>query len=180
MAGFDKSYAERHKDRFDKTLAFMKRHTPAPLRLLDLGPANPFSETMTLNGYHVSNTDQGTDLDIDFEMVKDSGFELVTAFEIFEHMVSPFPLLRAIAAPKLIASVPLKLWFADAYWNEADPFDRHFHEFEPRQFDMLLEKAGWHIQAREKWISPPENFGIRPLLRYITPRYYIVYCTRKA
>ena len=179
MAVFSQSYAERHKERFEKTLTFMHNYAPPPSSILDLGTVNPFSDVMIKAGYLVTNTDSGVDLDVDFEIVKQPGFDMVTAFEIFEHMVSPFTLLRDIAAPVLIASVPLRLWFAEAYWNEADPFDRHYHEFEPRQFDMLLGKAGWFIHAREKWISPPETFGIRPLFRYFTPRYYIVYATRK-
>jgi hypothetical protein len=29
------------------------------------------------------------------------------------------------------------------------------------------------------WTSPdPNKIGLRPLLRYFTPRYYIVYCER--
>ena len=40
--------------------------------------------------------------------------------------------------------VPLNLWFASAYRNKTDLWDRHYHEFEDWQFDWLLEKAGWH------------------------------------
>ena len=104
---------------------------------------------------------------------------MVTAFEIFEHMVSPFPLLRAISAKKLVASVPLKLWFTNAYWNNNDPFDKHYHEFEPKQFDLLLNKAGWRIIKSEKWVSKTSQIGVRPLLRRFVPRYYIVYCERE-
>ncbi|HLF63260.1 MAG TPA: hypothetical protein VI603_05895, partial [Saprospiraceae bacterium] len=56
---------------------------------------------------------------------------------------------------------------------------RHYHEFEPRQFDMLLNKAGWNIVASEKWTSYDNKIGLRPLLRRFTNRYYIVYCTRQ-
>ena len=32
-----------------------------------------------------------------------------------------------------------------AYKSKTDPLDRHYHEFEPWQFDWLLEKSGWKI-----------------------------------
>jgi hypothetical protein len=73
----------------------------------------------------------------------------------------------------------MRLWYKRAYWNEKDPWDRHFHEFEDRQFDMLVEKAGWTIKERQKWISPSYKIGIRPLLRNITPRYYAVVAERR-
>ncbi len=43
---------------------------------------------------------------------------------------------------------------------------------------MLLNKAGWEIIKSDKWISPSNKIGIRPLFRKFTPRYYIVYCER--
>ena len=105
--------------------------------------------------------------------------QLVTAFEIFEHLVAPFNALREIKADKLIASVPLKLWFSNAYRNPNDKRDRHYHEFEDWQFDWLLEKSGWEIISKKKWSNPAKKIGLRPILRLFTPRYYIVYAKRK-
>jgi len=103
----------------------------------------------------------------------------VTAFEIFEHLLAPYNILKELKCNKLIASIPLKLWFARAYWNESDDWDKHYHEFEPKQFQFLLEKTGWKIKDSEFWTSPDQNkIGVRPLLRYFYPRYYIVYCER--
>jgi hypothetical protein len=164
--------------RYLKTLNFLEKVISKEEKNLDLGQPNKFSMLMSEIGYDIKNTEKGLDLDINYEVVKNSSFDVVTAFEIFEHMVAPFNVLRAITAKKLVASIPLKLWFANAYWNENDPWDRHYHEFEPRQFDMLLEKSGWEIKRSEKWTSYDQTLGIRPLLRRITPRYYIVYCER--
>ena len=58
--------------------------------------------------------------------------------------------------------------------------DRHYHESEPRQFDMLVEKAGWHIRDTVRWRNPPKSIGLRSLLRYATPRYYGVFAERPA
>ncbi len=149
------------------------------MTILDLGFPNPLSDCMIDIGYKVTNTKPGVDLDFDNTVVKNLKYDVVTAFEIFEHMVAPFNVLKEIKSDYLVASVPLKLWFSPAYWNNDDPWDRHFHEFEPRQFDMLLEKSGWKIIDHEKWISHANKIGIRPFLRKITPRYYIVYCERQ-
>ncbi len=175
----DKSYIKTHNKRYHRTLDFINGLNIKSLKILDLGPVNPLSTLLRENGYNISNTKEFQDLDNDYEIVKEAGFEVVTAFEIIEHLVSPYPLLQAIAADKLILSVPLKLWFAKAYWSEKDPFDRHYHEFEPRQLQMLLNKAGWKVIKEEKWTSHSFQLGFRPILRMFVPRHYIVYCERE-
>ncbi len=157
----------------------MKGHIPNDLHLLDLGVRNPFSEIMEKEGYKVTNT-SGEDLDLNTEAVQTNDYAAVTAFEIFEHLVAPFNVLRDIKATKLVASVPLKLWFASAYRNPKDARDRHYHEFEDWQFDWLMEKAGWRIVARKKFSNPVKKIGFRPILRRFTPRYYLVYAERNS
>jgi hypothetical protein len=138
---------------------------------------NPFSEVLKKEGYNITNT-TGEDLDIDTQAVQDNNYDVATAFEIFEHLVSPYTVLKDIKAKKLIASVPLRLWFASAYKSKTDTWDRHYHEFEDWQFDWLLEKAGWRIKKSEKFTNPVKKFGFRPILRYFTPRYYLIYAER--
>lgn len=164
--------------RYQKTLEFLKEMLPPPAKVLDLGVENPFSEIMKEHGYDVTNT-SGEDLDNNFEAVKKKTYDLVTAFEIFEHLLAPYNILREIKADKILASVPLKLWFSPAYRSKTDKWDRHYHEFEDWQFDWLLEKAGWTIKERHKWTNPVKKIGLRPLLRLFTPRYYIVYAERE-
>ncbi|MBC9795560.1 methyltransferase domain-containing protein [Sinomicrobium weinanense] len=166
------------KKRYKITLDFLKEHIPANANILDLGTPNPFSDIMKKEGFKVTNT-KGEDLDTDVSTVTAEGYDVVTAFEIFEHLVAPFNAIKAIKADKLVASIPLRLWFAPAYRSKTDMWDRHYHEFEDWQFDWLLEKAGWEIKARKKWTNPVKKVGIRPLLRYFTPRYYAVYAERK-
>ena len=165
------------KKRYKYTLKFLEQFVTKEEKILDLGVRNPFSELLLKEGYDVTNT-KGEDLDIDTSAVKTDTFDVVTAFEIFEHMVSPFNVLQDIQSTKLIASVPLKLWFASAYRSKTDDWDRHYHEFEDWQFDWLLEKAGWRIKKREKFTNPVKKVGIRPILRRFTPRYYLVYAER--
>ncbi len=165
-----------HK-RYKLTLQFLKEHIPKSSNILDLGIENPFSKVMNENGYKVKNT-KGEDLDMDTSSILNSDAEVVTAFEIFEHLLSPFTVLQDIKANKLVVSVPLKLWFASAYRSKTDKWDRHYHEFEDWQFDWLLEKTGWTVKARKKWTNPTKKIGIRPILRWFIPRYYIVYAER--
>ncbi|MEZ4778959.1 MAG: methyltransferase [Flavobacteriaceae bacterium] len=164
------------KKRYKHTLQFLKEKVSTEDKILDLGIENPFSEILKKEGFQVTNT-LGEDLDLDTTAVKTTEYDVVTAFEIFEHLVSPFNVLQDIKAKKLVASVPLKLWFASAYRGK-EAWDNHYHEFEDWQFDWLLEKAGWKIKKREKFTNPVKKVGIRPILRRFTPRYYLVYAER--
>ena len=164
--------------RYKHTLEFLQKVLPAPAVVLDLGIRNPFTEIMEENGYTVYNT-SGEDLDEFPEIVNKLKVDAVVAFEILEHLLSPYVLLKNIKAEKLITTIPLKLWFANAYRSKTDAWDRHYHEFEDWQFDWLLEKSDWHIKDVNKWTSPVNKIGFRPILRKVTPRYYAVYAERK-
>ena len=164
--------------RYNRTVSFMSEHINSSESILDLGVSNALSNLILMNGFNVSNT-HGEDLDIENDIETKYGrFDVVTAFEILEHLVSPFELLKRLPSNKLIATVPLRLWFAKAYKSNSNPRDRHYHEFEDWQFDWLLIKSGWEIKAREKWMGKSDKIGIRPFLRYITPRFYAVYAER--
>ena len=166
------------KRRYQKTWAFMEPTMATDQTILDLGTKNPFSEFLSERGFQVTNT-EGEDLDEFPESVANYQSEVTTAFEIFEHLLNPLGVLKAIKSERLFVSIPLRLWFANAYRNKNDRWDQHFHEFEDWQFDWLLEKAGWEIVRSEKWTSPTKINGFRPLLRLFTPRYYIVEARKK-
>ncbi len=166
-----------HNKRYAHTLEFLQKVVPAPATILDLGTRNVFSEIMEQHGYTVINT-EGEDLDELPDVVKTHKVDAVTAFEIFEHLIAPFNVLRALNSPKIVATIPLNLWFAKAYRSKTEEWDRHYHEFEDWQFDWLLKKAGWNIKETEKWTSPVKKIGFRPILRKFTPRYYAVYAEK--
>jgi hypothetical protein len=137
--------AKTHQRRYSKTLAFLEKHLPSQASLLDLGTENPFTPFLKDAGYKVKNT-KGENLDDNFKNIASTPCDCVTAFEIFEHLFAPYNVLKELKADKLVASVPLKLWFAEAYWNEADDWDKHYHEFEKKQFDFLLKKTGGRLR----------------------------------
>ena len=163
--------------RYQITTDFIKKHVDKNELILDLGIENPLSKILKNNGYNIINT-SGEDLDMDQSSVKETNATVVTAFQIFEHLLNPFQLLMSIKANKLVCSVPLKLWFANAYRNEHDKRDNHFHEFEDWQFRLLLEKTGWKIVEEKKFTNPVKKIGLRPLLRLFTYRYLIIYAEK--
>jgi hypothetical protein len=167
-----------HLKRYKNTIEFLQSVLPAPATILDLGVRNKLSILMEEKGYTVINT-TGEDLDDVYTAVNNKEIDAVTAFEIFEHLIAPYNILKEIKCDKLITTIPLKLWFSDAYRSKTDLWDRHYHEFEDWQFDWLLEKSGWNIKKTKKWTSPINKIGIRPILRKFTPRYYAVFAEKK-
>ncbi len=171
---YEKTYPDK---RFRLTLAFLKKHVSASEKILDLGVENPFSKIMKAEGFTVQNT-TGEDLDNDQTALRQNEYDVVTAFEIFEHLLNPYTVLQNVKSRKIVISIPMRLWFSSAYRSKTDIWDRHYHEFEDWQLDWLLEKTGWKITDREKWTNPVKKLGIRPLLRRFTNRYYIVYAEK--
>ena len=163
--------------RFKLTLEFVKKHIDKSETILDLGVDNPLSKLMKEEGFDVKNTN-GEDLDKDQSIFGTQETTVVTAFEIFEHLLNPYTILEAIKSEKLFISIPMRLWFSPAYRSKTDPWDRHYHEFEDWQLDWLLEKTGWKIIDCQKWTNPVKQIGFRPLLRFFTNRYYIVYAEK--
>jgi hypothetical protein len=171
---YEKTYPSK---RFNITLAFLQKHITKSETILDLGVPNPFSKIMQDNGFTVKNT-KGEDLDNDVSELLSENYTVVTAFEIFEHLLNPYTVLQNIKADKILISIPLRLWFSSAYRSKTDMWDRHYHEFEDWQLDWLMEKTGWKIMDSVKFTHPVKKFGFRPLLRYFTPRYYIIYAEK--
>ena len=163
--------------RYQITTDFIKKFVDKNELILDLGIENPLSKMLKNNGYNIINT-SGEDLDFDQSSVKETNASVVTAFQIFEHLLNPFQLLMSIKANKLVCSVPLSLWFANAYRNSKDIRDNHFHEFEDWQFRLLLQKTGWKIIEEKKFTNPVKKIGLRPLLRLFTNRYLIIYAEK--
>lgn len=171
---YEKTYPSK---RFRITLEFLKKHIPTEQRIFDLGVPNPFSKIMEEEGYAVQNT-KGEDIDNDQSALQNASYDVFTAFEIFEHLLNPYTVLKNVTADKVLISIPLRLWFSPAYRSKTDMWDRHYHEFEDWQLDWLLEKAGFKIVDRIQFTHPVKKIGLRPLLRWITPRYYLVYAER--
>ena len=172
---YEKTYPSK---RFNITLDFLKKHISTNETILDLGVPNPFSKIMVDNNYKVINT-KGEDVDNNQSALQAEDYSVFTAFEIFEHLLNPYTVLQSVKADKILISIPLRLWFSPAYRSKTDMWDRHYHEFEDWQLDWLLEKTGFKIIDSTKFTHPIKKIGFRPLLRWFTPRYYLVYAERQ-
>jgi hypothetical protein len=171
---YEKTYPSK---RFNITLQFLKKHIASSEIIFDLGVQNPFSKIMEEVGYKVINTN-GEDLDNDLSSLQNNDYTVFTAFEIFEHLLNPYTVLKNVKCNKVLISIPLRLWFQSAYKSKTDLWDRHYHEFEDWQLDWLLQKTGFVIKDKIKFTHPVKKIGFRPLLRWFTPRYYLVYAEK--
>src|SRR3989337_2150777 len=143
------------KSRYDYSLNFLQ---------------NYLSHKMKRRGFEVVNTNY--DLDLEPEKLEKEFYNVVTAFEILEHLIEPAQVLKRLSG-KLLASVPLTVWFSSPHWTTA-PYEQHYQEFHPQQFDKLLRYCGWVIVEKKK-VRIVKRFGIRQILSLIFPRYYFVY-----
>ena len=93
---YEKTYPSK---RFSLTLAFLKKHIATSETIFDLGVSNPFSLIMEDNGYRVINT-KGEDLDNDQTALQKENYDVFTGFEIFEHLLNPYAVLKNVKCQK--------------------------------------------------------------------------------
>ena len=165
------------KTRYKKTLKLLSEIYPLCI-LYDLGKKTELSELMS-NTHSVLNNITDVDFDVNQEEISaiSKRVRLTTSFEVFEHLLNPYSVLKAIKSDELLCTVPLNVWFSKAYWRK-DKRDRHFHEFEKRQFLWLLDATGWDVIDSGVWYIR-HGIGIRPFLRLFFPSYLWVHAKRK-
>ena len=170
------------KKRFRKTLRLLDEKYPSgmgdDLLLYDLGCRTEMSRLMAKK-YFVLNNITDIDFDVDQDEITElsDDTQVTTSFEVFEHLLNPYAVLKAIKSEELLCSVPLRVWFSRAYWR-SDKRDRHFHEFERRQFLWLLDATGWDVLDSGVWYIG-QGIGIRPFLRLFFPSYFWVHAKRR-
>ena len=79
-----------HEKRVAWTVDFVKANLRPGSKILDLGPKNILSQELQNVGYNVENANS-QDLDVDYSCVKKEGYDAFTSFEVFAHMVRPWP-----------------------------------------------------------------------------------------
>ena len=176
-----KQYLNRRPDvglesRYVKTRELLKKYYFEGAKILDLG-ANNVMRSRLQN--HFQTVIHGTgNLDLNKEELNYNYEDIITSFEVFEHLYNLFPLLREIkkSGALLICSVPLRFPFSKQYWTD-DYHDRHYNEFEERQFFWILKEAGFEILEFEKWYWKFNFVGVRPFLRsFLSPSWVAVVC----
>ena len=127
--------------------------------------------------YCVRNKPPGTDLNLipGKESRGGSDVDSVTTLEILEHLASCCTVLRSLQAPWLFVTAPLRLWFARACRNEADPWNLNFHEFEDWQCERMRRMLHGASCARRSG-SATTRSGCTPQaqVRRFAARYYAV------
>ena len=165
--------------RYRKTIKLVRRFIPKGSAIYDMGHWSELGLKICGQGYDVTTNDLTKDLDTDQldVMIKSSYVDVTTSFEVLEHLVNPYGVLKSVMTKNILITVPLKVWFSNAYWGKHEN-DRHYHEFEERQFFMLLKKSGWEVVESGKWYVQ-RGIGIRPFLRLFFPSYLWVYCEKR-
>lgn len=154
--------------RWEKTKAFLKKCDIASG--LDIGDRTPFTEQLES---HYNCSFENTTIDLD-EGKLTGEYDIITAFEIIEHLFNPLHLLTEISCVLkkngiLYLSTPKgKPHFL---WSED-----HFHEMNEKSILALIERAGFSVIRKEEIRIQPLQFyftGIRPLFRFIFERHWL-------
>jgi hypothetical protein len=155
----DFSYPGMEK-RYRETIKWFSK--PAP-PVLDLGPGNAFGRKFT--GRH------GMAYEHTWEENLDDGlppvmtdYSTVLAFELLEHLKNPDLLLRDLTEyldPDALVYVSYPTHLCNWFWSPT-----HFHEFDKKRFQELVEGAGYAIVDHHSYFIWPSIKGIRPLLRF--------------
>lgn len=167
-----------------KRVEFIKQNISKDKVILDLGIENRISRALVDAGYTVINSG-GEDLDVNQDIIKDSNYDVVTAFEILEHLFNPYTVLNSVKkGTTVITTVPLRhILIQDSYFKHNDSRMSHFHEFEDWQIIRLFEKTNYvildHFKCSQGWMFQnwstfKRAFGIRPIIRQFKKGLYIV------
>tara|TARA_B110000014_G_scaffold261522_1_gene253410 strand:- start:12947 stop:13495 length:549 start_codon:yes stop_codon:yes gene_type:complete len=158
------------KIRWEKTLNFL--HINHDIKNgLDIGDRTNFTEKLE-NFYKCSFNN--TDIDLDTEKLS-GDYDVVTAFEIIEHLFNPLHFLLQIKNilkkdGTLYLSTPKgKPYFL---WSK-----EHFHEMEYSRLFSLINRAGFKVVRKQEIRIQPLYFyftGFRPILRFFFEKHIIL------
>lgn len=155
--------------RWSKTLDFIGKCDKAKSGL-DIGDRSSFTvELENVFGCAFMNTN----IDLDTGKIKGE-YDVITAFEIIEHLYNPLWCLEQIRQGllengRLYLSTPVgKPYFL---WSPS-----HFHEMHRKRLHSLFKRAQFHIIRQDTFKIHPTYFyftGFRPFLRGIFERVQI-------
>jgi SAM-dependent methyltransferase len=160
--------------RWERTLAFVKDSITAPLPAvagLDIGDRTSMTAMLESHfGCCFSNTSVDLDTDaIDADIaVAGKCYDVVTAFEVIEHLYNPLHLLLEIK--KVLEPGPSsRLFLSTPVWKPGFlQSPEHFHEMSKRSLNALLKRAGFGVLRGDTFGIRTPFFcmkGVRPLLR---------------
>ena len=152
----------------------MIREELAGLRVLDIGGAgygadNPYERAMRAawSGCTRTTLDNHPAADIRLDLNQlplpplHGEWDVVTMFDVLEHLERPCDVLKWLPGKHLIVNVP----------NAASPIARrmerviqssHLYSFVPHTLDRLLRRSGW-IPERTEWVCRKWSFAARAM-----------------
>ncbi|SVD45776.1 uncharacterized protein METZ01_LOCUS398630, partial [marine metagenome] len=155
--------------RWKKTLLFLNQFQACSG--LDIGNRTPLTKQLEA---HYNCSFKNTTIDLD-EGQLIGEYDVITAFEIIEHLFNPLHLLTEISQVlkdegKLYLSTPKgKPLFL---WSE-----EHFHEMHEKSLMNLINRAGFKMIRKETILIHPLSFyftGLRPFFRLFYERYWLI------
>jgi len=167
---FNFNSSEHVKIRWQKTLKFLEENK-AINNGLDIGDRTDF--TMKLEKFYKCSFNN-TNIDLDTEKLS-GNYDIVTAFEIIEHLFNPLHFLLEIKNilnedGTLYLSTPKgKPYFL---WSK-----EHFHEMGYKRLFSLIDRAGFKIIRKQEIRIQPIYFyftGVRPILRFFFEKHLIL------
>lgn len=174
----DINYIQKHRKRIKETADYVYSQIDTSVPIIDLGTYNSISHTLHHCGYTVTNT-HSEDLDIHYQEVHNSTADVMTAFEVLEHMVNPMQVLKSFNGKMIIGSVPIRGWGQYRGNTEQDPHDEHYHEFREWELRKLLNKSGYKIVDIQRKHWPTSGISIRKILKRIIPSHYLFTAIKK-
>ena len=164
-----------HRFRWSKTMEFVRQSAfdrSTVTSGLDLGDRTPLTAGLEeWFGCHFSNTT----IDLDTGVLEGS-FDVVTAFEVLEHLYNPLHLLLEVRkvlhsghCSRLFLSTPV---FKPLCLQSSD----HFHEMSRRALEALVARAGFRLVRSHEFRIRPLFFyltGVKPLMRAIFEKIQI-------
>ena len=161
--------------RWEQTLIFLRKDKKCKIGL-DIGDKSPMTEQLE---QYFNCKFNNTNIDLDFDDLCGK-YEIVTAFEIIEHLFNPLHFLIQVknilnengtlylSTPK---GKPYFLWSED-----------HYHEMREDRLRALIDRAGFSIIRKKEIRIHPLKFyftGFRPLLRFFYDKHLLMELTHQ-
>ena len=164
----------RNQIRWHKTTKFiLAGSAPEPWTIpdcLDIGDRSILTERLEslFRAYFASTT-----VDLDVEKLPALGFDVITCFEVMEHLFNPLHCLLEMTKCLMPGG---RIYLSTPRFKPHFLWGTHFHEMSDRSLFALLDRAGLRIVRKQKiFIMPWRSLltGFRPWLRLIFDRVWL-------